>query len=90
MPYRFWGLLDSCLAANEKIIILMVVLFANAALADEYVNGYIRSNGTQVQSYGRSSPNITRYDNYSTQGNTNPYTGQKGTVSPNVTSPSRL
>lgn len=26
----------------------------------------------------RSSPNNNRFDNYSTQGNTNPYTGERG------------
>ena len=33
-----------------------------------YVNGYMKTN-----------PNSTRNDNYSTQGNYNPYTGQEGT-----------
>jgi len=31
------------------------------------------------QGHYRSSPNSTQRDNYSTYGNTNPYTGQRGT-----------
>jgi hypothetical protein len=52
--------------------------FTTAAFADEYVNGYTRSNGTQVDGYYRSSPNNTQTDNFSTQGNVNPYTGESG------------
>ena len=47
--------------------------------AQVYVNGYTRSNGTYVPGHYRSSPNSTQSDNYSTYGNTNPYTGQRGT-----------
>lgn len=54
--------------------------------ADEYVNGYTRSNGTYVEPHYRSSPNNTAYDNWSTKGNTNPYTGQEGTRNPYGTS----
>lgn len=56
-----------------------VSLISMAASADEYVNGYTRSNGTYVQGYYRSSPNGTVQDNYSYKGNSNPYTGQSGT-----------
>jgi hypothetical protein len=53
-----------------------------AAHADEYVNGYTRSNGTYVEPYYKSSPNNSTYDNFSTKGNVNPYTGQEGTRNP--------
>ena len=43
-----------------------------------YVNGYTRSNGTYVQGHYRSSRNTTNHDNYSTSGNSNPYTGTSG------------
>jgi hypothetical protein len=46
------------------------------------VRGYFRSNGTYVQSHHRSSPNRTKWDNYSTGGNVNPYTGQSGHINP--------
>ena len=42
------------------------------------VQGYTRSNGTVVDSYMRTSPNITNRDNFSTIGNSNPYTGTVG------------
>lgn len=48
------------------------------------VRGYYRSNGTYVQPHYRSNPNSTVYDNYSTKGNVNPYTGQWGTRTPDV------
>lgn len=56
-----------------------VILIATTAHAGQYVNGYTRSDGTYVQGHFRSSPNSYRYDNYSTRGNTNPYTGERGT-----------
>ena len=55
---------------------------SDAALAqtnDHYVSGYTRSDGTYVQPHYQTNPNGTRDDNYSTQGNVNPYTGQPGT-----------
>lgn len=42
------------------------------------VSGYSRSNGTYVDSHVRTMPNCTNWDNFSTSGNTNPYTGSTG------------
>ena len=49
---------------------------------DQQVSGYTRSNGTYVEPYHRSQADGNPYNNYSTQGNTNPYTGQSGHKSP--------
>ncbi len=43
-----------------------------------YVHGYTKSNGTYVQGYHRSTRNGTNHDNWSTSGNSNPYTGTSG------------
>ncbi|MBF0542308.1 MAG: hypothetical protein HQK91_12765 [Nitrospirae bacterium] len=63
--------------------IILLMLLVLVAFADEYVNGYIRSDGTYVQGYSRTSPDNTIRNNYSTQGNINPYTEKQGTVNPN-------
>jgi len=47
-----------------------------------YVSGYYRSNGTYIKPHYRTAPNSTNRDNFSTQGNTNPYTGQTGYITP--------
>lgn len=44
------------------------------------VKGYYRKNGTYVESHQRSAPNSTKRDNFSSEGNYNPYTGKKGTT----------
>ena len=69
--------------------LLIATVSASPALADEYVNGYYRNNGTYVQPYYRSSPNGNPYDNYSTRGNINPYTGVSGTQTPYSNYPSQ-
>ncbi len=46
--------------------------------ADEYVDGYLKRDGTYVAPHYRSAPNSTNHDNYSTNGNTNPYNGNSG------------
>ncbi len=46
---------------------------------DVKVDGYFKSSGTKVESHYRTAPNNTILDNYSTYGNTNPYTGKQGT-----------
>ena len=60
-------------------ILGVLVLSMNISYADQYVSGHYKSNGTYVNGYTRSSPNNTVSDNYSTKGNTNPYTGTPGT-----------
>lgn len=66
----------------KKAALLVVSLFAVPAFADDYVRGYVKKDGTYVQPHYRSERNSTNTDNYSTQGNTNPYTGEKGTKTP--------
>jgi hypothetical protein len=61
--------------------ILLAALSASA-VAQTYVRPHVRSDGTYVEGHMRSSPNNTRIDNYSTQGNTNPFTGQAGSQNP--------
>lgn len=62
-----------------KTVLAIVLLAASAsALADQYVQPHVRKDGTYVEGYNRSSPNSNLYDNYSSQGNSNPYTGQRG------------
>lgn len=60
------------------VALLLWGLTMNAQQA-QYQRGYTKSNGTYVQSHYKTSPNGTNTDNYSTKGNTNPYTGTKGT-----------
>lgn len=65
---------------SSAIIVSMGLI--NTAYADNYVNGYTRKDGTYVQPHYQTNPNSTKLDNYSTQGNSNPYTGKAGTVDP--------
>ncbi|MCX7835691.1 MAG: hypothetical protein N2450_06430 [bacterium] len=50
-----------------------------AGTNDVYVRSYIRSNGTFVNQHYRSFPDGNFYNNWSTKGNINPYTGSWGT-----------
>lgn len=63
---------------KKALLAICMALLATSVCADQYVHGYTKSDGTYVQGYHRSSPNQYRYDNYSSQGNTNPYTGRRG------------
>ena len=70
--------------AVKKLVLAIVAatFIAPAVSAQTHVNGYVKRDGTYVAPYYRSSPNSTPYDNYSTKGNVNPYTGQAGTRNP--------
>jgi hypothetical protein len=63
---------------------ILLATVSTLAFADTYVQGHFRKNGTYVQPHYRSSPNCTTLDNYSTQGNVNPYTGKVGTKAPDT------
>ena len=65
-----------------KMLVVAIFLLQIVYAKDTHVNGYFRSNGTYVQPHYRTSPNSTTYDNYSTKGNVNPYTGEKGYKDP--------
>lgn len=43
------------------------------------VRGYTKKNGTYVAPYKKSTPDKNARNNFSTRGNTNPYTGKRGT-----------
>ena len=66
----------------KLIMAILALLLTVNALADTRVNGYTRKDGTYVQPHYRSSSNSNSYDNYSSKGNSNPYTGKQGTVEP--------
>ncbi len=44
--------------------IALSTLSAGSAFADQYVHGYVRSNGTYVEPYIRSTPDNNPYNNY--------------------------
>lgn len=46
----------------------------------EYVEGYTKDNGTYVEGYYRTEANDYNLDNFSAEGNYNPYTGDVGTI----------
>lgn len=54
------------------------MILTSTALSAVYVKGYTKKNGTYVRGHHRTAPNNTVNDNYSTYGNTNPYTGERG------------
>lgn len=50
-----------------------------AQAASTSVKGYFKSDGTYVQPHYRTTPDSSRMNNWSTQGNVNPYSGKSGT-----------
>lgn len=71
-----------------KKIFLMAVLFISflslSAITEARtvsVKGYYKpSTGRYVAPSYRTSPNSYKFDNYSTKGNYNPYSGKTGTI----------
>ena len=66
----------------KKLILTFVMALIGVVAYSQnvvYVTTYIKANGTVVEGHYRSDKNNTVIDNWSTKGNINPYTGQKGT-----------
>ncbi|MGH6791813.1 MAG: hypothetical protein ACRECF_03650 [Methyloceanibacter sp.] len=57
-------------------------VLAESVSAQTSVRPYVRKDGTYVAPHFRSNPNNTTLDNWSTKGNANPFTGERGTVDP--------
>lgn len=70
---------------RQRILMLLVgVAIAAPAMAQSshYVRGYTTKNGTYVAPHYQTNPDSSRLNNWSTQGNVNPYTGKVGTIDP--------
>lgn len=74
---------------SRKSLFLVVALYvALAAFLSDYteargsvnVRGHFRKDGTYVPPHHRSAPDKSFYNNWSTTGNINPYTGKEGSV----------
>lgn len=52
---------------------------ARSSTGVHWTTGHTTKTGTYVQGHYSTNPNGTRNDNFSTRGNTNPYTGEAGT-----------
>lgn len=63
-------------------IFVLSILTPTSVEAASRVKGYTKKNGTYVAPHYKTPPNKSKFDNFSTKGNINPYTGKKGTVNP--------
>ncbi len=78
--------MKKALFATTGLLALSILLPTSASAATRVRGYYNRSRNTYVQPHYRSSADSSRYNNYSTRGNINPYTGKKGYTSPYRTS----
>lgn len=61
------------------LALVALFLFAGVHEAEAArVRGYWKSNGTYVQPHYRSNSNSFKWDNWSSRGNSNPWTGKRG------------
>ncbi len=67
-------------------VLAMLAADVATAMADQYVRGYFRRDGTYVQPHYRSDPDGNFWNNYSAYGNVNPYTGKRGYKRPSYDS----
>ena len=63
-------------------LIFVLTSFGISFGQNVHVKGYTKKDGTYVQPHYRSRPDGNVFNNWSTKGNTNPYTGKRGTVDP--------
>ena len=65
---------------KKTMIFALVLAMVGIGAADaKYVRGHYRkSTGSYVSGYHRTRADRVKFNNYSTRGNRNPYTGKKG------------
>lgn len=59
-------------------LVCTLAIVGNTAFGQVRVRGHVRRDGTYVQPHYRSNPDGNFYNNWSTQGNVNPYTSEPG------------
>jgi hypothetical protein len=67
---------------KAPILGLTLLAFAGNSQAGTFVRGYFRQDGTYVSPHYRSDADGYRYNNWSSQGNVNPFTGRRGYENP--------
>jgi hypothetical protein len=60
------------------VAFLLFTFCGSICLADDYVRGYTRRDGTYIAPYMRSDRGSSHNNNWSVRGNTNPHTGKSG------------
>lgn len=66
----------------KSLLASLLLASTVASAASTHVDGYVRRDGTYVPPHYRTTPDNSRMNNWSSQGNMNPYTGERGTVNP--------
>jgi tetratricopeptide (TPR) repeat protein len=72
-------MLKRVISGNLFTLILCLCLAVPVYAKSVSVRGYYRKDGTYVRPHMRSSPDGNFWNNWSTKGNVNPYTGEMGT-----------
>ena len=71
---------------NKTALTLIAAIAISAASAFgqgyHYNNGYVDRNGVFHPAHYQTNPNNNPWDNWSTRGNYNPFTGKPGTRTP--------
>jgi len=77
------NIIKKILATFLLLFVINLSLFSIAEAYSVRVRGYYKPNtGSYIMPHYRTSPNNNKWDNWSTKGNINPYTGRRGTVDP--------
>ncbi len=63
-----------------SLALLPALIACSLAQGSHWVSSYYTRNGTYVPGHYETNHNGTFYDNWSTKGNWNPYTGQPGWI----------
>ena len=73
----------------KKLLLVLVLLVSVLSFSVSVearttrVKGYYKpSTSRYVAPHYKTTPNRTKFDNFSTKGNYNPYSGKRGTVNP--------
>ncbi len=76
--YNLDGTPDRRYRENKTTTISSFSAFGSTNSATRLQSGYQRSDGTAVSSHYKTESNSTNWDNFSTKGNSNPFTGESG------------
>ena len=80
---------EGILRTGLMVAVVLSAVFPVFAAGSHSVKGHMKKDGTYIAPHRQTNPDQLRRNNYSSEGNSNPYTGRQGKQRHELSNPPR-